>query len=465
MLVIGRRRYLRRGLSSYDYASFDKRFAIPGRIESGETMPDLNEIASSEVETTVANADGPQSTAENSDARNLAPQSRSRTRVPRKFPPLTFEEAILLPNLIQQIAAGQKVRRLTLFEHLNQSPDSNKSRKLVTASAQYGLTVGSYQAEYLELTPEGKLSTAEDVSVAQRFEARFNLAIKNIGPFNILFEKFQNNKVPVRDVMVDSLDGSVEPEDRGECVDAFIVNLKFLGMLRTIAGSERILTFDHALDDAKRAALRTENAGSSAEQAAARVRAIGPIVQAVQEVPSPAIGQLNGTRGEFSNTCFYITPIGEDDSEARRHADFIMEYIVKPAAKEFGLNVIRADLMGKPGMIGKQVIDHILNARVVIADLSFHNPNVFYEICLRHTTRLPIVQIIRASDKIPFDVNQYRTIPIETRDPYTLVPKLQTYVAEVANQIRRALEDEELSDNPISLYYPSAKLEWNGKSQ
>jgi hypothetical protein len=61
----------------------------------------------------------------------------------------------------------------------------------------------------------------------------------------------------------------------------------------------------------------------------------------------------------------------------------MMEYIIQPAVKEFGLKVIRADQMSKPGMIGKQVIEHILRSRLVIADLSFHNPNVFYELCLR----------------------------------------------------------------------------------
>jgi hypothetical protein len=140
-----------------------------------------------------------------------------------------------------------------------------------------------------------------------------------------------------------------------------------------------------------------------------------------------------------------------------------MEYIIKPAVAEFGLTVVRADQMGKPGMIGKQVIEHILNARLVIVDLSFHNPNVFYELCLRHVTRLPTVQIKREVDTIPFDLNQYRTISIETRDPYTLMPKIQTYTAEVANQVRRALQDSESSDNPISLYYPSAKLNWEEK--
>lgn len=255
-------------------------------------MSDLNNTTGSEGEPQVVETDDQQTAADDANPRASTPQTRSRTRVARKFPALTFEEAIVLPNLIQQIAAGQKVRRLTLFEHLNQSPDSNKSRKLITASAQYGLTVGSYQAEYLELTPEGRLATADDVSAAQRFEARFNLAVKDISPFNFLFEKFQNNKVPVRDVMVDSLEEVVEPEDRGECVDTFIVNLKFLGMLRTIAGSERILTFDHALDDARRAATTNPSAESSAEQTAANVRGVVPIVQTVQEAPLPAAGQI-----------------------------------------------------------------------------------------------------------------------------------------------------------------------------
>ena len=82
---------------------------------------------------------------------------------------------------------------------------------------------------------------------------------------------------------------------------------------------------------------------------------------------------------------------------------------------------------------------------------------------LRHATRLPTVQIIRSIDKIPFDLNQYRTIQIETQNAYTLYPKLQTYAAQVANQVRRALEDTESGDNPISLYYPSAKLTWSDK--
>src|ERR1019366_2551579 len=353
-----------------------------------------------------------------------APKPARKPRKERKFPALTFEEALALPEAIQKYASGR-----------------------------YGLTKGSYTAEHLELTPEGNEATSDDVAPAKKLEARFNLAIKNHAPFDFLYQKLQGGKMPVKEVMADYLsEASVEDSEKAECIDKFVLNAKFLGLLRTIAGSERIIPLEQALEEAPTVPARQADQSAGGDSGAAP-----PFVP-----PTSTSGGAELT-GEFAKICFYITPIGEEISEERRHADFLMEYIIKPAVKEFDLAVIRADQMGKPGMIGKQVIEHILKARLVIADLSFHNPNVFYELCLRHATRLPTVQVIRAVDKIPFDLNQYRTIPIETQNAYTLYPKLQTYTAQIANQVRRALEDSESGDNPISLYYPSAKLTWGDK--
>jgi hypothetical protein len=99
-----------------------------------------------------------------------------------------------------------------------------------------------------------------------------------------------------------------------------------------------------------------------------------------------------------------------------------------------------------------------MRSRLVIADLSFHNPNVFYELALRHAAKLPIVQIIRASDDIPFDINQMRTIEIDTSDIYSLVPKIESYRSEIANQVRRALEPDHVVETPISNYFPSLQV-------
>src|SRR5262249_42820294 len=148
-------------------------------------------------------------------------------------------------------------------------------------------------------------------------------------------------------------------------------------------------------------------------------------------------------------------PIGDDGSEQRKHADLFMGSIVQPAMDELKLRVVRADQIGSPGMITSQVIEHIKRSRLVIADLSTLNPNVFYEMALRHACRLPVVKIIRKADRIPFDTNQVRTVVIDTSDIYTLVPKIATYQAEIAAQARSAIENPENAGNPISIFYPS----------
>jgi hypothetical protein len=327
-----------------------------------------------------------------------AAQKPPRKRRERRFPALTFEEALVLSEAIQRYASGQQVRRLTLFEKLDKSPDSLESRKLITASGQYGLTKGGYMAEHLGLTPEGIEATGEDVLPEEKLEARFNLAIKNQAPFSFLYQKLKGAKMPVREVMADYLaEAEVEEDERAECIDTFIVNAKFLGLLRTIAGSERLIPIEQALEEAQSTSPPTQaDASNGYDRGANASNAVAN--------PRPTNSENGTVTGDFAKICFYITPIGEDGSEERRHADFLMEYVIKPAVKEFDLTVVRADQMGKPGMIGKQVVEHILKARLVIADLSFHNPNVFYELSLRHATRLPTVQVKRTIDKLPFDL-------------------------------------------------------------
>ena len=360
-----------------------------------------------------------------------AQKARRKPRTERTFPAITFQEALTLAKAIQDHAAGQKVRRLILFEKLDQSPDSTETRKLITASNQYDLTGGSYKAEYLELTPLGAEASSDDAPPQKQAAARFELAINKIDPFKTLYERLKNNKLPAREVMMDYLRETGLPEDqRAECVDTFVVNAKFLRLLRTISGAERIVPIEQVVEEVGQGRVEPSMTQATSETLL---------------VPKLLESASSGAEEDFSKICFYITPIGEPGSEQRKHSDFMMEYIVQPAVKDFGLRVIRADQMSKPGMIGKQVIEHILRARLVIADLSFHNPNVFYELCLRHTTRLPTVQLKREVDTIPFDLNQYRTIPIETREVYTLLPKMQTHIAEVTNQVRRALQDAELA--------------------
>lgn len=354
----------------------------------------------------------------------------------RAYPTLSFEEALAVGLTMQEIGAGQKVRRLTFFEKIGKSPDSSTSRQMVTASAKYGITKGSYAAEWLEFTADGMTATAPDVSPAERLQVRFKLAILNIPPFKLLYEHLKGNKLPsqavLRDFMVEQ---GFNAEQVSECIETFVVNAKFLGLLRPVAGAERLLTIEHVSDESPSQATTTTTARRSSGS--------GTPVAA-------------GTT-DWSKICFYITPIGEEDSDHRRHSDLFLNHLIEPAMQEFGLQVVRADHIGKPGMISAQVIEHVVRSRLVIADLSYHNPNVFYELSVRHVCGLPTVQLIRAEDPIPFDLDQFRTVRIDTASIYTLVPQLETYRAEIANQARRVLSDADI-ENPLTTFFPGLKV-------
>lgn len=361
-----------------------------------------------------------------------------RTRTIRPFPSCSFEDALELPNAIQETAGNQPVRRLTLFDHLEKSPESGPSRQLITNASKYGLISGSYKSDTLQLTEDGNVATSEDSSPRDKARARLKLAVLNIEPFNTLYERYVNNKLPSRAVIADAFrELNIPKTTIDEAVDTFIVNSQFVGLLQTLSGAERFVSVDHLLD--------TLPAPSSTNGAATR--------------PKPDGRLITQSAANFATTCFYVTPIGSDDSEHRKHSDLFLGSIVEPALDQFDLNVIRADAIEKPGVITKQVIEYLLKSRLVVADLSFHNPNVFYELAIRHAARLPTVQIIRKQDRIPFDVNQNRTIQIDTTDIYSLVPQIETYKSQIATQVRRALEDADASDNPITLFWPSMKVE------
>jgi len=87
--------------------------------------------------------------------------------------------------------------------------------------------------------------------------------------------------------------------------------------------------------------------------------------------------------------CFVIGPIGERDSDVRAHADNLIKYIVAPVIKECGYGEPeRADIMPEPGRITHQIVRRLKGVDLVIADLTFGNPNVYYELSLRHALGL-----------------------------------------------------------------------------
>jgi hypothetical protein len=113
----------------------------------------------------------------------------------------------------------------------------------------------------------------------------------------------------------------------------------------------------------------------------------------------------------MGKSCFVIGPIGEASSETRAHANDLIEYIINPAIAALGYDPAqRADHMPEPGRITTQIIRQLNESDVVIADLSFNNPNVFYEVSIRHAIGRAVVHMAVENTRLPFDLRDNRTI-------------------------------------------------------
>lgn len=369
---------------------------------------------------------------------------KTRTRKASPYPLCSFEEISNFAAAAYELGSGHNIRRVTLFDHISRSPDSGTSRALVTNAGKYGLVKGSYNAEQLAMTEIAIKAFGEQNSEYVKAKAKIEIAILNIEPFRYLYEKFVSNKLPAKTVLADTLkEIDIDANKVDLLVDNFVVNAEYVGVLQTLAGAERLVTVEHALEKLSESNTHSE-----------RSDMLSPVSAAAK----PITGLVTSGNSNFDNTCFYITPIGEEGSEARKHSDLFLGSIVEPAIEPLNLKVVRADSIDTPGLITNQIIEYILRSKLVIADLSFHNPNVFYELALRHISRLPTIQIVRKGDAIPFDIGNFRTIILDCSDIYTLVPKLETYKSEIASQARRVLADPNTVENPVTSVYPNLSL-------
>jgi hypothetical protein len=114
-------------------------------------------------------------------------------------------------------------------------------------------------------------------------------------------------------------------------------------------------------------------------------------------------------------SCFVISPIGEPGSEVREHADDVFSYIVEPAARDCGFEPVRADHDARSGIITEHMYDAILNSDLLVAVLSFHNPNVFYELAIAEAAARPLVLLIQRGDTLPFDIKDRRVLTYDLR--------------------------------------------------
>ncbi len=116
----------------------------------------------------------------------------------------------------------------------------------------------------------------------------------------------------------------------------------------------------------------------------------------------------------MDDRAFVICQVGDEGSTIRARADEVYEYVVTPVVETLGLAVMRSDRDPTPGQITSQIIRSLTSAKVVIADLSGQNANVYYELGVAHSFGLPVVVLVDSIGSLSFDTSHERVIELGT---------------------------------------------------
>jgi hypothetical protein len=158
------------------------------------------------------------------------------------------------------------------------------------------------------------------------------------------------------------------------------------------------------------------------------------------------MSQVENKSGLKGKKCFFITPIGEIDSDIRKRSDQVFKHLIKPSVEPFNYKPFRADQISEPGIITSQVIENVVESDLVIADLSGNNPNVFYELAIRHVIKKPYIQLIQEGETLPFDVAVTRTIRFNLADP----DNVESAKNELAENVKKIVDGTLQVESPIS---------------
>ena len=145
-------------------------------------------------------------------------------------------------------------------------------------------------------------------------------------------------------------------------------------------------------------------------------------------------------------SCFVIMPIANQEGYDDGHFSRVYEYVIKPAIKTAGFEPIRADEVQQTNYIIIDILKKIVNADMVVCDLSSRNPNVLYELGIRQAFNKPVCLIKDQITNRMFDIQGFRDVEYD----HTLrIDKVNEAINELATAIKSTYENKSSDVNSI----------------
>ena len=322
----------------------------------------------------------------------------TRKRVQRPYPQRTLEEALKIPIAIREQNNGNPWdTELVSQAALGVAKSNNKMFYAAAASRDYGLTIGSRDTEKIELSDLGRRITFAGDEAEKRkgkIDAFFLVDI-----FKRVYEHYGGSKLPKDEFLNNTLQSEFNLSIglHKEFTRIFKANCEFLEITE-------------GLDE-------------------------GTLVRKTDKIEHPKDVRVVGQpKGKFDRTAFVIMPFSEKGDQPRPDGFFneVLTNVITPAANAVGFAVETAEQSGSD-VIQSTIVHQLIDAQLVIADLSDHNPNVLFELGIRITKELPVALIRAKGTGRIFDVDNL--MRVQEYDPNLWpttvendIPKIQEHI-------------------------------------
>jgi hypothetical protein len=292
-----------------------------------------------------------------------------KARIKWTFPRATLEQALKIPNALKDFNGGNPWEPENIRKAISVA-GGNPYFYLTAASRDYGLTIGTRDTDKISLTDLGRdLVYAGSPTVEAELKMR---AFLNIDVFKRVLEYYKGSNLPEMKYLGNTLQKEFElaPETHEEFSQTFRENCKFLG----ITSGTVVVPLDSGPDSAS-------------------------------ATTTPSTVTLAEVGGASRLTAFVIMPFVErDPKHAIGFFPEVLRSLITPAAKDSNFNVKTANRQGSD-LIQSTIVNDLLEADLVVADLTEHNPNVMFELGMRMAADKPVVLIKALGTGPLFDID------------------------------------------------------------
>lgn len=322
-----------------------------------------------------------------------------RAKVTRPYPKVPLAKALEIAQKIKELNGGNPWTPGQVAEAIGMGPKSPDFFYVTAASRDFGLTTGTRETATIALTDLGReivYAPSPDVEHAKKIEA-----FHKIDLFSKVLRHYKGSNLPEMKYLGNTLEREfgLPPEFHEEFSRVFRENCTYLGI-------------------------------TSGEAAA------GP-VEPVSAGPTTVV--VGEPIKKSSIKAFVILPFVERSPE--RPKGFFTEVLrslITPAAVDAGFTVETANRQGSD-VIQSTIINELLEAELVIADLTDHNPNVLFELGLRMAMDKPVALIKAAGTGRVFDVDNM--LRVYEYQPHLWRSTLESDLPDLTKHIRAAWEN------------------------